>query len=211
VHDKGSQPKTRKISREGEPGGTPTEEFLDTQLQKAQNGDEQARTELCEFVFTGAQKFGRIFGLPALCEIDDFAQDTVIEFVTQMAAIQHLRRWLSPVLVGQRARAFRRSHQRLFCKLEEAAVFAKSASLSAAEERRKNARLEFDILSKLLTLRQRQIVTLHCIDGMRFQDIADEIKMKPGTVRMHFMRAKIRLQAYLNLHPGEGLRHGPDD
>ena len=179
-------------------------------LLKAQSGCRQARESLCQFIFVSAKKYARATGLPPLYDPADFAQDVVVEFIEQVGAIQRLRPWLVKVLVGQRAFAYRRFHDRFYERKEvaPARLEADSEKQSAEEESRQTARLDFLVLVNQLPKRQRTIVILHCMDSMSFEDVSRAVGMKPGTVRRYFSRSQTRRQKNLNRLHGEDSNHG---
>ncbi|MGH7490961.1 MAG: RNA polymerase sigma factor [bacterium] len=209
MKDTGLRSQRRPWHGEGE---QEIKEYHEKLLLQAQNGCQQARESLCQFVYASATKYARTTGLPPVYDLADFAQDVVIEFIEQVAAIQRLRTWLVSVLVGQRAFAYRRFHDHLFERLEFVGtkLDADSKKRSVEEESRQIAHLDFCVLVNQLSEPQRTIVILHCIDSMSFDDVSRTVGMKPSTVRMYFSRSKKRLQKYLNILHGEDSSHGTD-
>ena len=203
----------RKAHGESEPGDSQTIRHHETLLQQAQSGNEEALNELCQFVFEAAGKYLRAADLPrSYYAPDDFEQEVVIDLVEQLGGIRRLRAWLPAVLFRKRAYFFRHHHERLMSRLEEveSQITAGGQQRGAEQESRLISSLDFDLLVNRLPDLQRNIVVLHFIDGMRFKDIAKLLGMQPGSVRMHFWRAKQRLEKYLNLDRGEKSSHGTD-
>ncbi len=197
---------------EGEQGGSKIQELHETLLRQAQGGDEQARAQLCQYVFAAAHKYARLVGLPSVYDADDFAQDVMIQLLEQLGTIQRLRGWLPAVLIGQRCTAFRRYFQLLSNASQDndARFDAGSERLSEEEQSRQIDKLDFAILMRQLSEKQRIVITLHFVDDLPFSDISKATGIKPNTARMYLTRAKRLLQKHLNLHHGEGSSHGID-
>ena len=200
----------RPLRGEGEQVRAKFQPDLEDLLQQAQGGNERAREELCTAVFDAAKRYARARGLPPVYELNDFAQDVVIELVEQLGVIHRLRFWLPPVLLGRRAFAYRRYYRHVISRLDEAQsqIEAGSEQRSAEEHSRHAAHLDVMMLASKLPDSQKAIMIMHCVDGMPFQDICEVSGMKPSSVRMQFLRAKQRLKKHLNIRNGEGLNHG---
>jgi RNA polymerase sigma-70 factor (ECF subfamily) len=200
------------VHGEGGQGGSQIQPYHEKLLQQAQSGNKEAWEALCRFVYHAAREYSRTTRFPELYDPADCAQDVMVELIEQLGTIRRLRTWLTTVLVGQRAFAFRRYHHHLIERLQggEAQFRSGSEKSSEEEESRQIARLDFYVLVNRLPDPQKDIIILHCVDGMRFKCISKLIGMQPGTVRMHYLRAKQRLQRHLNLQNGEDSDHGTD-
>lgn len=200
----------RERQGEGEQSACSAPRDYEAVLRQAQTGNEEARQELCRFAFDSALKFASAAGLPALYDVKDFAQDTVLEVVQQLGRIQRLRGWLPAVLVGLRALAFRRHHGRLIHRLveSESGMMASDEYTGPAEDNQLAARLDFQLIVNHLAEPDKSIIIMHCVDDMSFEEISKTLGLTAGNVRMHFLRAKKRLRKYLNLQDGRDSGHG---
>jgi len=194
----------KRMGGESESGGVHKQLCDKTLLLQAQNGNEQTRERLCEFIFLAAHNYARTRHLPRPHRAKDFAQEVVIEFLSQLDEIKDLGHWLYPVLVGRRAAMYRNSDSKFLDFLDETElekIKAKSEQIDIAEIDYA-AHLDFSLFLTQLSKVQNFIVSLYYLDGLRSSDIAVMLNIKSSTVRMHLMRAKKKLYNFLN-PPGE--------
>lgn len=173
-----------------------------TVLERAQNGDEVAKSDLCAYVWKVAYRRAVGAALPTVYEVRDFAQDVVIQFLEQLARIRDLDKWLLRVCFGVRARAFRNHHQKFLALFE--AVFQEEFD---SFETTHLAKIEVETLLKDLEPLHRKVVCLRYQDGLPFVEIAKIMRMSEGAVKNVFWRTKSKLKSLLDPQSGESHAH----
>ncbi len=176
---------------------------IDIWLHKAQSGEEQAKCDLCAFVWKVAYRKALTMKLPSVYNQQDFAQDVVIKLLGQLPHIRNLKNWLLRVFIGAQANAFRKYHEKHVTAYET--YFEKT---DGDFENSELARFEVSRLLEGLDTFERDIVFLRYIDSHSFAEIAEILQSTEGAVRTQFWRTKTKLQKLLGSNFGEGHPHG---
>lgn len=178
--------------------------IVEAWFNQAQAGNEQAKCDLCAYVWKVAFRKALTMTLPSVYDRQDYAQDVVIKLLEQLPQIRNLKNWLLRVFIGTQANAYRRYHEKHIIAFE---VLFEKAEVSFEDSQL--ARLEVARMLEQLEPVARDIVFLRYIDGHSFAEIADLLNSTEGAVRTQFWRTKTTLQKVLSgTNFGEGHPHG---
>ncbi|GAB3294920.1 RNA polymerase sigma factor [Pseudidiomarina andamanensis] len=167
-------------------------------VKRAGKGDLQAFREIYE------RHHRRVYGLVLRLAADhDAAQDVTQEvFIQLWKNLERFRgeskfsTWLHTVATRVAITELRKQTKRLNKlqligddqnQYEQQLVQEDSADLG-----------ELDTLIKRLPLQMRWVFVLHCIEGMRHEDVADELGIAVGTSKAQVHRARTLLEEWLN-------------
>lgn len=185
-----------------------------TVLSEAKSGDSASLNKLCEYVLKCARRFVRHNRLPPRFTAEDFAQEVVTVFLSQVHNIRYLPGWVGTVCASCRAAFMRKRYREAFASIEamlEKPVTEIPDSLQAApESSRIEARLEVELLIQHLQPEQRLVLAMRLLDGMEYDEIAQQLKKPIGAVRLLYFRAKKKLLNLMNPKHGEDRHHGLD-
>ena len=187
----------------------PAEEPSDADLvARAQGGDTGAFESLVKRHMRAAHAVAFAV-LAEQADADDAVQDgflSALQHLDSCAPAEKFRAWLLTIV---RNRAFdmkRRGRVRAVEMLEEGTAQALEPSpLEMAERSELNARLTVAIGT--LTDTQREVLTMHDIQGWKHADIAELLGLAESTVRVHLLHARRRLRALLTSDAPDA-RHG---
>ena len=192
-------------------------ENLNALLVRAQAGEKMAKDQLCVLIRRTALRFSERFRLPAADPSEDFAQEVVMAFLRQVGEIRNLPGWLLTVCYAKRAKMHQKRIRRALLASERYRERVQnSGSIPGLErfwedsfEEKQLLRLECDRLIKHLPELQRDILILHYIDGLKYEEIAKILDKKVGTIKIHMWRAKRRLKRIIDPQSGEDVTHEP--
>jgi len=183
-------------------------------LSEAKSGDSASLNKLCEYVLKCARRFVRQYRLPPKFSEEDFAQEVVTAFLSQVHNIRYLPGWLAAVCVSCRAAFMRKRYRETFASieamLEKPGTEVADSQEAEPESSRIEARLELELLIQHLQAEQRLVLAMRLLDGMEYDEIAKQLKKPVGAVRLLYFRAKKKLLSLMNPKHGEDRHHGLD-
>jgi RNA polymerase sigma-70 factor (ECF subfamily) len=175
-------------------------------------GDQQAFNELLQSYRTLVFTFLCRYGIEAQYR-DDLFQDICLKIHQSAAryrASEPLRPWLISIVLNT-VRNFRRDlgRRRHFMTHLKAVPSESNPGLDQNLEHRATVSwLELRIAS--LPVRQREVLVLSTLKGMRLKEIASILELPENTVKTHLRRARLELAENLASRENRGLKPGGD-
>lgn len=152
--------------------------------REAQAGDPHAFGRLVEACWADLVRFAR--SVAGETDAEDVVQESLVAAWRDLAGLRdpaRVRAWLTAIVFRRAVRA--RRWWRLRAALDE--VRARAAPADPSPD------IDVALLLGRLAPRQRAVLHLTVVEGMSDGEIAEALRMTPGTVRAHRRRARERI------------------
>lgn len=132
-------------------------------------------------------------------DAEDLLQTTIVTALEKQAQFEqgtNLFSWTSRIMFNTFVSNYR--HNSRFETQYDPQWYIDQESVEATQENDAELSLVFDAMLSL-SEDHREILILVCIDGMRYAEVAEKLKIPVGTVRSRLSRAREGLQELLNV------------
>ena len=161
-------------------------------IEKAQNGEEEAFTELIISMESELYKIARM-RLNCEDDINDAVQETIIETFKSIKKIKHpeyFKTWVIKVLINKCNKIYKKSNREKHMELDEGIL--KDTYIIDEEKDIKN--LDFFLLIEKLNYKERISLTLYYLEDLTTKEIGKILKEPESTIRNRISRTKIKLK-----------------
>jgi len=131
-------------------------------------------------------------------EADDLLQSTLLRAIEKKDLFENgsdVFKWTSKIMFNTFVTAYRRKAK--FETLYDPETFIEHAS-SEANNETKIELAEVGEAMRLMSDEHRDVLIMICVEGMRYQDVAELLSLPIGTVRSRLSRARGQLQLMLH-------------
>ena len=131
-------------------------------------------------------------------DCDDLVQATMVRAIEKKHLFQEgtdLFKWTSKMMYNLFVSNYRRKVK--FETQYDPENYLEKQSVDASQEKEVELANVNEAIS-MLSDEHREVLTMVCVQGMRYQDVADAIDLPVGTVRSRLSRAREQLQHYLD-------------
>lgn len=164
-------------------------------IKRAQNGDQDAFTELVKLIQNDLYKIAKT-RVSNEDDLEDAIQETMIETYKSIKKLKDpssFKKWITTILINKCNRIYRRKYK-TDISYEEANIeeFLKASSSQDIE-----SDLEYYELLKDLKYEEKIILILYYKEKYKVKEIKNILNMKVSTINTHLFRARAKLKEKL--------------
>lgn len=161
-------------------------------IKKAQNGDEDAFTQIIISLENELYKVGRM-RLECEDDINEAVQETIIQTFKSIKKVkkpQFFKTWLIKILINNCNKIYNKKKKNITVGYNESIIYTETDS----NIEKSNNKMDFFLMVKKLNYNERIALTLYYAERFTTKEISQILKEPESTIKNRILRAKNKLK-----------------